>query len=77
MPNLNIKMVSEKLKLSESVIKRLMLQQAFPDARQGFWTRTAIEKWARSNKGKAVLNANAKISDKIIQLSNKKISKDV
>ena len=57
---MNIKMVSEKLHLPESVIRRLIAQQTFPDSNKGFWERTAIERWERSHKGKTVINANRK-----------------
>ncbi len=57
---MNIKLVSEKLHLPESVIKRLVAQQTFPDSNHGLWESIAIEKWARSRRGQAILNANKK-----------------
>ena len=56
MTTLNLEAVSEQLKLSKSVIKRLVSQQTFPDPK--LWDETVIDKWAKSKHGCAVIKAN-------------------
>ena len=59
---LAIEEVSEKLNLSKGVIKRLTVQQAFPDSLPEYkwarWDAEKIEWWSKTKFGKGVLKAN-------------------
>jgi len=59
---LDIDEVSKKLNLSKAVIKRLVVQQAFPDSLPEYkwsrWSAEAIEHWSKSKRGRSVIEAN-------------------
>lgn len=60
---LDLNQISDRLKLSKSVIKRLLHQQVFPDPVNRYqWTQSSVDKWAYSKKGKSVIRANQKVN---------------
>ncbi len=56
---LDIIQVSERTGLSQALIKRLVVQEVFPDpSKWGKWNDEVIDRWLRSRKAQLVIRAN-------------------